>query len=66
MSLPPRGHPPVTTPHDPTRWPRTAALSMLLALAALAAEPQSPGLALLASATAIAGLMAALVQRGAP
>jgi hypothetical protein len=52
--------------HDPTRWPHTAGLSILLALGALMAEPQSPGIALLASLGSIAGLLLALAQRGEP
>lgn len=56
----------MTTAPDPDRWPRTTLLSMLLALAALAAETQAPGMALMGSLGAIAGLLAALVQHGEP
>ena len=56
----------MTTSPDSTAWPRTTLLSMLLALAALAAETQAPGLALMGALGAIVGLLAALVQHGDP
>lgn len=56
----------MTSPDDASRWARTTTLSLLLALAALVAEAEAPGLALLGSLSAIAGLLAALVQHGEP
>lgn len=56
----------MTTSPDPIGWPRTTLLSMLLALAAQAAETQAPGLALMGALGAIAGLLAALLQLGEP